>query len=36
MSDQDIADIVAWLVSHRNASNVEPGTSANAGASPNS
>jgi mono/diheme cytochrome c family protein len=35
MSDQDIADIVAWLVSHRNASNVEPGANANPGASPN-
>lgn len=36
MSDQDIADIVAWLISHRNASNVEPGASASPGASPNS
>ena len=36
MSDQDIADIVAWLVSHRSASNVEPGASASPGASPNS
>jgi len=36
MSDQDIADIVAWLVSHRNASNVLPAADANPSASPNS
>jgi mono/diheme cytochrome c family protein len=36
MSDQDIADIVAWLVSHRNSSNIAPGANANPGASPNS
>jgi mono/diheme cytochrome c family protein len=36
MSDQDIADIVAWLVSHRNAPNIEPGASASPAASPNS
>jgi cytochrome c oxidase cbb3-type subunit 3 len=29
MSDQDIADIVAWLVSHRNAANVVQGPNAN-------
>jgi cytochrome c oxidase cbb3-type subunit III len=36
MSEQDIADIVAWLVSHRNASNVLPAANANPSASPNS
>jgi cytochrome c oxidase cbb3-type subunit III len=34
MSDQDIADIVAWLVSHRNASNVVQEADANPSASP--
>jgi cytochrome c oxidase cbb3-type subunit III len=36
LSDQDIADIVAWLVSRRNASNVLPAADANPSASPNS
>jgi cytochrome c oxidase cbb3-type subunit 3 len=35
MSDQDIADIVGWLVSHRNTSNVGQDASANPSASPN-
>lgn len=35
MSEQDIADIVAWLVSRRNASSVAQETNANPSASPN-
>jgi cytochrome c oxidase cbb3-type subunit III len=35
MSDQDIADIVGWLASHRNAANVVQGVSANPGGTPN-
>jgi cytochrome c oxidase cbb3-type subunit 3 len=34
MSDQDIADIVGWLVSHRNASDVVQGVNANANPNP--
>jgi cytochrome c oxidase cbb3-type subunit III len=35
MSDQDIADIVGWLASHRNAANVVQGVSAIPGGTPN-
>jgi len=35
MSDQDIADIVGWLASHRNAANVAQGANGNPGGTPN-
>jgi cytochrome c oxidase cbb3-type subunit 3 len=35
MSDQDIADMVGWLASHRNAANVVQGVNANPGGTPN-